>query len=138
MRQRPCAIIIKNDKILAMKRVRDDKTYFTFPGGHIENSESLEETLQREIKEELNFDILNFKEVFRIIDFNPRENEDIESVFYLISDFNGELQLGGPEIERMKNGDNKYYPTWYNKKEFSELSPVYPTGIKEYVLSNIL
>ncbi len=143
-RQRPCAIIVQNDKILLMKRIRDNETYFTFPGGHVEENEDLQATLKREIKEELNFDISNFKEVFRIIQFIPprrdesRENIEIESIFYLVFDFKGELQLGGPEIERMKTGKNNYYPTWYNKVEFSELDPIYPVGIKEFVLDNLL
>ncbi len=138
MRQRPCAIIIKDNKMLVMKRVRDDNTYFTFPGGHLEYGEDLEMTLIREIKEELNFDIISFKEVFRIINFNLRDNDEVESIFYLVSDFKGELKLGGPEVERMKTGKNNYYPTWYNRNEFSKLDPVYPIGIKEFILDNLL
>lgn len=137
MRQRPCAIIIKDNKILVMKRVRDNTIYFTFPGGHVEESEDLQTTLKREIKEELNFDIMNFKEIFRVSDFSPRDNDNVESIFYLISDFKGELQLGGPEIERMRTEKNNYYPTWYNKKEFSGLDPIYPIGIKNFILDKL-
>ena len=34
----------------------------------------------------------------------------------------------------MKKGKNDYYPTWYSKYEFEKLDPVYPIGIKEYIL----
>ncbi len=131
---RPTGIFVSNDKILLMRRIRENKEYFVFPGGHIEIGESVEDTLKREMKEELNFDIFNFKEIFRIKAFDPRDNCDAEHVFYLISDFGGELGLGGPELERMKKGDNKYYPTWYNKSEFEKLDPIYPIGIKEFIL----
>lgn len=52
------AIIIDNDKILATQRGYGEfKGLWEFPGGKIENSESKEEALIREIKEELNGDI---------------------------------------------------------------------------------
>lgn len=139
-RIRPTAIIMRDNKILVMKRIRNDFEYFVFPGGHIEKyegiSEKEEETLVREVKEELNFDIKDFQEIHRITKFSPRDNREVESIFYLINNFSGELKLGGPEVQRMKHG-NFYYPTWYSKDEFEKLDPVYPDGIKEYILTNL-
>jgi 8-oxo-dGTP diphosphatase len=136
IRQRPTAIIIKDDKVLLMKRERENQIYFVFPGGHVEDDETPEQTLEREIKEELNFDITNFKEIFRITQHNPRDNMEVENVFYKITDFTGELKLGGPEVERMKKGNNNYYPTWYNKEELIHIEPIYPIGIKEFILTH--
>ncbi len=137
-RQRPCAIFIKNNKIFIIKRIKNDKIYYVFPGGHVENDENLEETLKREIKEELNFEISSFREVFRIIEYNPGDNCQVENVFYLIEGFIGNLKLGGPEIERMKNGNNEYHLMWYSKSEFEQLNPIYPAKIKELVLKKLL
>ncbi|WP_075603857.1 (deoxy)nucleoside triphosphate pyrophosphohydrolase [Saccharicrinis aurantiacus] len=50
-----CAIIIKNDKILLAQRSinMQHPLLFEFPGGKIEENESPEESIQREIIEEL-------------------------------------------------------------------------------------
>ena len=54
-----CAIIIRSGKILVTQRgqqmARPGK--WEFPGGKIENGETTEECIKREIKEELNLDI---------------------------------------------------------------------------------
>ena len=54
-----CAVIIRNGKILVTQRgqqmARPGK--WEFPGGKIENGETAEECIKREIKEELNLEI---------------------------------------------------------------------------------
>ena len=53
------AIIKKDDKILATQRGYGEfEGLWEFPGGKIEDGETKEEALVREIKEELNADIL--------------------------------------------------------------------------------
>ena len=55
-------IIIDGDKVYAIfrRRVNDDgtfKEYYVIPGGGLEKGETLEETLIRELKEELSIDV---------------------------------------------------------------------------------
>lgn len=56
------AIIIKNEKILAVQKGKAKFDYVSykweFPGGKVEIDESLEQALQREILEELNIRII--------------------------------------------------------------------------------
>ena len=54
-----CAIILKEDKILVTQRGKRMKLplKWEFPGGKIENSETAENCIKREIKEELNLEI---------------------------------------------------------------------------------
>jgi 8-oxo-dGTP diphosphatase len=54
-----CAIIIKEDKILVTQRSEKMKLplKWEFPGGKIEKNESEQESIIREIKEELNIEI---------------------------------------------------------------------------------
>ncbi len=55
-----CAIIIHQNKILVAKRsiTMSQSGYWEFPGGKVENHESKEDCLRREIKEELGLEIL--------------------------------------------------------------------------------
>lgn len=55
------AVIIKENKILCVQR-NENKYYYIskkweFPGGKVEENEQLEETIKREIQEELNLNI---------------------------------------------------------------------------------
>ena len=57
-------ILKDNDLFLIVKRNENDELYpgaWEFPGGHLENGETLKEGLKRELKEEIGF----------IDEFNP-------------------------------------------------------------------
>lgn len=59
------AVLVKNDKILLPKRsanLSKFPNYYEFPGGKVENGESLEEALKRELYEELVIDV-NIKDI---------------------------------------------------------------------------
>ncbi len=64
------AIIIKNNKIFITQRGYGEfKDYWEFPGGKIENGETKEEALIREIKEELNTNI-TVKKLLTIVEYD--------------------------------------------------------------------
>ncbi len=99
-------IIIDNGYIYTMFRRKKQsdgsiKEYFVIPGGKVENNETLEETLIREMKEELSVDI-------DIISYIGK-NEDNDSIayFYKCNIISGTPALGGEEKERC-NEDNYY------------------------------
>lgn len=54
---RPSVIILQNDEILLMKYNYNGNIVFALPGGNPDPSETLGETLIRELKEELHLDI---------------------------------------------------------------------------------
>ena len=116
---RVAGVIIKDGKILLMRRVKNGEEYFVFPGGGVEEDESLEEALEREIKEELGLDIKNYKKIFEV------ENRGVKEVYYLIFNFSGAPQLGGPEKERM-NESNQYYLEWLELVKAAELKNLFP------------
>lgn len=59
MKQVTAAIIRKDDKFLIAQRAEDDECglLWEFPGGKLEEGETLQECIIREIKEELDLDI---------------------------------------------------------------------------------
>ena len=61
------AVILHNQKILCVQRSENKYAYiskkFEFPGGNMEEGETKKQTIIREIKEELNMDIIPIKEL---------------------------------------------------------------------------
>ena len=53
IRNRGAAIIVQEGKIALIKRIREEETYYVFPGGGIEEGETPEEATKREVYEEL-------------------------------------------------------------------------------------
>jgi 8-oxo-dGTP diphosphatase len=51
------AVIEKNGKYLVSRRPREDEDVWEFPGGKVEEGETLAQSLQREISEELGMDV---------------------------------------------------------------------------------
>ena len=99
------AIIIKDDKLLVFfrRKIREGKeiTYYALPGGHVEGDDSFEDTVIRELKEEMNLDIEIIDYLGKLLVDNREEH------YYHAKIVGGELQFGGEELER--NNDNNYY-----------------------------
>ena len=121
---RVAAIIIKDNKILLIHRIKNSQEYYVFPGGGVKEGESLEEALAREIKEELTLDIKVFKQIFNLT------NQGQEEYYFLVEDYDGTPILNGEEKERM-NENNQYYPVWVNINEAKTLQNLYPKEAKE-------
>jgi len=56
-RPRACAAILNDDKILMVCHQTPSRTYWTFPGGGVEEGETLEQAVIREVKEETGLDV---------------------------------------------------------------------------------
>jgi 8-oxo-dGTP diphosphatase len=57
-RQRACAAIIRDDQILMVKMQRGTKVWWSLPGGGVEKGERFEETVARELREEVNLSVI--------------------------------------------------------------------------------
>lgn|SRR5574344_240926 len=108
MREAVRGIIIDNDSIILIHRIKDNREYYVFPGGGLEN-ESLENCLYREIDEELGIKIDVIKELY--IEKNERYNH-----FFLCKYISGSIYNGnGPE---------------YNDSEYKSHGTYEPVRIK--------
>jgi len=104
MRKRVGAIIFEGNSIVLIKRVTQERIYWVFPGGEIDEGESKEEALVRECREELGIDV-ETKKFFTAIShivYGKKQRE----YFFLCERLRGKIGTGtGPEF----SGDKKYY-----------------------------
>ena len=124
MQKRAVAIIIKDNKVLLIRRVKEGKEYFVFPGGGVEQGESDKQAVVREIKEELGLNIQVSEPFFEI------ETQEQQEIYFLIKNFIGEPKLGGEEKERM-NKNNQYHPGWYKIKRALVLPHLHPERARQ-------
>lgn len=105
------AIIFKDNQLLVFfrRKIKDGKeiTYYAIPGGHVEGNETTEETVIRELKEEMNLNIELLGYLGKLID------GEREEYYYHAKIVGGELQFGGEELER-NSQDNYYEVRWLN------------------------
>ena len=120
-------MIVKNDKVLLMRRIKDGQEYYVFPGGGVKEGESTETAIIREIREELSLDAKIDKLLFEI------ENQGRQEYYYLIKEFSGQPQLGGEEKQRM-SADNQYYPVWIEFDKLKSLDNLYPELAREKIV----
>lgn len=104
------AIIIEDNELLTMfrRKIKNDgsvKEYYVIPGGGLEEGETLEENVIRELKEEFNVDI----EIVKFL--STEEYEDTIANYFLCKIVNGTPKLGGEELERMTS--QNYYEIRY-------------------------
>lgn len=108
------AVIIEDNKLLVFfrKKLVDNKmiTYYALPGGHLEENETLEETVIRELKEEMNVDI-------KILDYLGMIKVDgVLEYYYNAKIVGGNIEFGGEELERC-NENNYYEIRWLKLDE---------------------
>jgi 8-oxo-dGTP pyrophosphatase MutT (NUDIX family) len=85
-------ILLKENKILLGKRSADLKFYpdvWDIIGGHCKNNETLEQTLSRELREEIGVTPTGFIHIAVFHDPKPNVHGDYEYNIYLVTDWIG-------------------------------------------------
>lgn len=105
MRVSSRAIVFVDGKLLTFfrRKRKGDKLieYYAIPGGGVEEGESLEETVVRELREEMNLKVEVVKYLGKLT------YDDLVEHYYYCKVVGGKLQFGGEEVER-NSADNFY------------------------------
>lgn len=94
-------IILDEDNVILLFRRKNNKEYYAIPGGHIEENETKEECLIREIKEEYSIDV----EIEKYLG-NVEKGNKVDYI-YKCKWVSGSLELGGEE--KIRNSEDNYY-----------------------------
>lgn len=127
---RVSAIIVNKNKVLLIHRKKEGREYWVFPGGGVEENETTEQAIKREVLEETSLKVTNCAYSFDYLD----ESKVAHPVFVCEVE-NGEPKLGGPEAEKHSKED-WYHPEWIKLKDAIDLN-VYPEEGKR-VLKNLI
>ncbi|MEK5036764.1 NUDIX hydrolase [Sporosarcina sp. FSL K6-3457] len=126
MRNRGSSVIIENNKVALIKRVRAGQEYYVFPGGGTEQGESPEQAAIRETFEELGVHVA-IKGSLGIVNYNGVQ------YFFIAEIIDGVFGTGeGEEFGDECRNRGTYEPTWVEVEQLSSLD-VYPIEIAEKV-----
>ena len=101
-------MVYKGDMILVINRTKSDWPGLSFPGGHLEENETLEESVVREMKEETGLEIKNPK-LCAIKEWDWGNGVRYLGLLYKTNDFKGELK-----------SSNEGEVFWINKKDINK------------------
>ncbi|NMH68237.1 NUDIX domain-containing protein [Bacillus sp. RO3] len=115
MRDRASVVIIENHKVGLIRRMREGKMYYVFPGGGIEEGETPEEAAKREAFEELGVEV-KVHHCMAEIEFNGTQS------FFLSEIMEGVFGTGqGEEYIDKKRDRGTYLPVWVDVNRLSSI-----------------
>ena len=121
-------IILKDNEVLLIKRVKNDRTYYVFPGGKAEPGETPEMTAMREAYEELGVQV-ELGDCFETVRFS-----EIQQYYFFATIVGGELGTG--QAEEFTTGEGTYELEWLPVKALSNY-PVIPVEVVASLMNYI-
>ena len=131
MKIRAVAILIKGNEVLLIHR-NNEKEYFVFPGGGVEEGETVEQAVVREMQEETTIDV----KINKLL-YHHTYDDGCEQFFYLCDYIKGEPKLREDSEEkiRMLEGIEFYEPLWIKIEELNNML-VYPLEIRDLLIED--
>ncbi len=137
MQKRVRGILIKDGIIALIKRTRDGETFYVFPGGGVEEGETDEDALKREMKEELGVDI-SVKALIAKQKFGRIKSKECMNFFYICDNKGGKFGTGkGPEYTAGNGYEGLHEPVEIPSNEVSKLD-LRPADVKDLILKKYL
>lgn len=129
MRKRAGAIIFckSQDKVLLIKRVKQDMKYWVVPGGGLEIDESFENAARREISEEIGYFVKEMLEGITI-----SKEDSVEKYYVALVDHTYHFSIQGEEAKR-NNELNQYILEWVTVDELEKIN-LLPAQLKNVIL----
>ncbi len=129
-------VVLTPQEVLLIKRFKNNRRYWVFPGGHKRKNEQLIETAIRELKEETNLSAKkeNLKQILAYFSaYSLRE----EVFFLLKKDKPLPVKIIGEEKER-NTAANSYQLIWYPLEEIDKIKDtLYPEEAKDWLVSHL-
>ncbi len=125
---RAVAVIVKNNKVALIHRKKEGKDYWVFPGGGVEEGETPEEAVIREVHEELSLASKVERLLFSVESY-PGGNKD---PYFLCSVDSDEIKLGGSEKQRQSEKD-WYSPQWVEFEKVRNLNLLPENAKREFL-----
>jgi 8-oxo-dGTP diphosphatase len=126
IRVRAQAVILdEENRILLVNHVKDGKEYFVLPGGGVEFGETAEESLLRELKEELDITDVKSVKFLKARDFIPEDKSRhiLDLYFYVRADVSG-----------VKLAENDGIIKGFGFFSFDELSSIVVYPSREFII----
>jgi 8-oxo-dGTP pyrophosphatase MutT (NUDIX family) len=134
--ERVRAIIITDQKILLINRVKKDDSYWVMPGGKVELGESHVEALNRECLEELGVNVQVNKLLFQNIS-TKLGMEGQQEFFYSCDIIGGQIGTGqGPEFQLNTQYVGEYKISWVDLKELQGID-LRPKEVKHKIIEEL-
>jgi ADP-ribose pyrophosphatase YjhB (NUDIX family) len=115
------AIIIENGNILVMQRNKQGHQYFTLVGGRVNDNESLEQGLAREVEEETGMQVIASQLVFHEQHPAPY-NEQYIYLCQVAPHSGGEIQKTSEEAMMNKLGIDTHKLHWISLNAFPKIA----------------
>ena len=130
MKTKSRAILYIDNKLVLIKRIKDDEVYYVFPGGSVEEGEDNEQACARELDEELGIKVTIDKLAFEFTDYVGNMKE----VFYLCTLLGG--NVGGGADKKFVPGsvESSGYEIVYVEKEEAKKLNLLPLTVRDRVL----
>jgi len=125
------AVFIKDSKVLLEKRKEDEDNYaglWALPGGHNRKGETLQGTLKREMKEELNIKVKKDKFIGKFKDKDTTSKELYEHNAFLCLEWEGKIK---------KTKEQKKIE-WVELKNIQGLEKIRPIDLKILKAAKVL
>ena len=120
------AVLRRGDEVLLIHRHKNGEEYWVLPGGGVEDEETNEEALIREVMEETSLEVLEFE----LIRECPGDEGRTHFFFEVVTNI-GEPVLGGPEKADM-NDNNIYVLEWVNRDQAKTIKDFFPKEAQVY------
>ncbi|MFP3356401.1 NUDIX domain-containing protein [Planococcus sp. SIMBA_143] len=116
MENRGAVVLIEENSVALIKRVRDGSVYYVFPGGGIQQHETPEAAAKREAFEELGVHV-------KIVGLFATINYEGNQYFFMAKRTSGTFGTGlGEEYTDPNRHRGTYEPRWVELREVNELN----------------